>query len=101
MMAPATPSGAKTMTTPANLNITSRKAEHHSTIGLPASPASEHAMAKTTENAAICSTSPSAIAWTTLVGNMCRMVSTTLCGLACAIELSLLTSPVMVTPAPG
>ena len=94
-------SGAKIMTTPANLNMTSRSASHHATIGLPASPASEHAMANTTENAAIWSTSPSAMAWKTLVGKMCRMVSTTSCGLACWMVLSLLTSPVSVTPAPG
>ena len=74
---------------------------HHTSTGLPASPAAITAIAKNTAKTTTCSTSLRAIASIRLVGNECRIVSISVSGLFCAAAPSAEALPTSFSPTPG
>src|SRR6185436_5755108 len=81
-MAAATPMGAYFMTMFVNWNIASASDSQNSIIGLALGPIIVREIAKMMDQTTICRTSPSAIAWMTDVGKVCRRIWSHVCATA-------------------
>ena len=97
-MAAPTPSGARYITYPVYLNITSASDSQNCVTGFARAPSAAQPMPNRMLNTTICSTSPRAIESIMLVGKVCSRISA-IVNFACGrfVTATLL----MVNPAPG